>query len=242
MIQKGKVYLVGASSGDPDLLTIKAHKIILQADVILYDALVSEVIVNLNQKAEKIFVGKRLGFKAMNQQEINKLIVECSLKNKTVIRLKGGDPMVFGRAHEEISHCLEHQIECEVIPGISSYAGIVAQHRIPITKRNELESFIVTTGFTTNGEISKDIFQAAQFSTTVIVFMGIHNLYKIIEVFKQHQSENYPVAIIQSGTTKDEKSVFGNLETIENLVKIHQIQSPALIIFGKAVADEIVVK
>lgn len=236
------MYLVGAGSGDPDLLTIKAHKIISKADVILYDALVNEEIINLNQTAEKIFVGKRLGFKAMSQQDINELLVQFALKNKLVIRLKGGDPMIFGRAHEEISFCLQHHIDCDVIPGISSISGIVAQHRIPITKRNELESFIVTTGFTVDGEISKDIVQAAQFSTTVIVLMGIHNLSKIIGVFKSYQNKDYPVAIIQNGTTKNEKSVFGTLETIENLVQIYQIKNPALIIFGNAVNDEIVLK
>ncbi|MCB9202209.1 MAG: uroporphyrinogen-III C-methyltransferase [Flavobacteriales bacterium] len=239
MSKQGKVYLVGAGPGDPELLTLKAHKSIVNADVILYDALVSKSIINLNPLAEKIFVGKRKGFKAMEQTEINQLLVELAFLGKNIIRLKGGDPMVFGRAHEEILHCKIHNIECEIIPGIASYSGIASANKIPLTKRNEQESFFITTGFTTNGEVSKDITLAAKSSATVVVLMGMSNLDKIVEIFKKYQDESYPVAIIQNGTTSLEKSIVGNLSNILELVQESEISNPANIIFGHAVTDEI---
>lgn len=237
---KGKVYLVGAGCGDPELLTLKAHKLLLNTEVVLYDALVSKSILNINPFSEKIFVGKRKGFKAMKQEKINQLMVDLANDGKNVVRLKGGDPMIFGRAHEEILYLHLNTIECEVIPGISSYTGIASYNKIPITKRNEIESFIVTTGFTTKGDISEDITFAMQTNATVIVLMGISNLEKLIKEFKKYKPYDYPVAIIQNGTTTIEKSIIGTLENIVSLVNDVGIFSPANIIFGYAVNDVIV--
>lgn len=237
---KGKVYLVGAGCGDPELLTLKAYKLLIKGDVIIYDALVNKKILDINSSSNKFFVGKRKGYKIMKQEEINKLMVFFANQGKIVIRLKGGDPMIFGRAYEEILYLKLNFIDCEVIPGISSYSGIAAYNQIPITKRNSIDSFIVTTGFTVNGEISKDLMFAVQTNATVIVLMGIHHLQKIVNIFQQYKPLNYPIAIIQNGTLTTEKSIIGNLDNIVFLTHKFNISSPANIIFGYAVNNSIV--
>lgn len=237
---KKKIYLVGTGSGDPDLITLKAYKIILKAEIILYDSLVNKLILNINKFANKIYVGKTRGFKIMSQNKINQLMIYFFKKNKQVIRLKGGDPMIFGRIHEEIFFLKKNHIDCEVIPGISSYSGIIAHNKIPITKRNEIESIIITTGCTTNGKISKDLSFAAQSNATVIIFMGVKNLPKIITEFKKYKPLNYPIAIIQNGTTTLEKSIISKIDDILFLVEKNKISNPAIIILGYAINDFIV--
>jgi uroporphyrin-III C-methyltransferase len=237
---KGKITLVGAGPGDPELLTIKGLNAIKGADVILYDALINPVLLKHNNHAEKVFVGKRYGFARKNQEEINQLLIEFAIKGKTVVRLKGGDPLIFGRAAEELSIAQLFDIPTQVIPGISSYVGIAAQHQIPITKRATYESVWITTGHTNDGKISSDIAIAAQSKATVIVLMGMRFLNDIITEFLRYKPANYPVAIIQNGTTAAEKVVVGTLENIINQVKEQQIGNPANIIFGHAVTDNIV--
>jgi uroporphyrin-III C-methyltransferase len=236
---QGEITLVGAGPGDPELLTIKGLKAIQKAEVILYDALINPRLLNHNPIAEKVFVGKRLGFAKINQEEINSLLISYALKGKKVVRLKGGDPMVFGRAAEELHYASLFNIPTQVIPGISSYTGIAAQHQIPLTKRGENESIWITTGHTQDGEISKDIPLAAQTNATVIVLMGMRFLNKIIKTFAQHKPKNYPVAIIQNGTTANEKVIVGTLDNIVSLKEEYQITNPANIIFGKSVVDHI---
>lgn len=236
---KGEILLVGAGPGDPELLTIKGLKAIQNAEVILYDALINPKLLDHNPCAEKVFVGKRLGFAKMNQEEINSLLIAYALKGKRIVRLKGGDPMVFGRAAEELHYASLFNIPTRVIPGISSYTGIAAQHQIPLTKRGENESIWITTGHTKDGEISKDIPLAAQTNATVIVLMGMRFLTKIIQTFAQHKPENYPVAIIQNGTTANEKVIVGTLQNILSLREKHQISNPANIIFGQSVVDHV---
>ena len=240
MIKNKKVYIVGAGSGDPELITLKAYNLILNADYILYDALVNKSILNFNSFAKKIFVGKRKGFQIMSQEKINRLIVNFFYIGKKVLRLKGGDPMVFGRVHEEILFLKNHGIDCDIIPGISSYSGISAYNKIPITKRNEIDSFIVTTGFTNQGKISKDFKLFCKSNATIIILMGISNLEKLIFELKKYKSSNYPIAIIQNGTTKLEKSIIGTIENIVELVQNFKISNPANIIIGYAVNDAIV--
>jgi uroporphyrin-III C-methyltransferase len=166
-------------------------------------------------------------------------LISYALKGKKVVRLKGGDPMVFGRAAEELHYASLFNIPTQVIPGISSYTGIAAQHQIPLTKRGENESIWITTGHTQDGEISKDIPLAAQTNATVIVLMGMRFLNKIIKTFAQHKPKNYPVAIIQNGTTANEKVIVGTLDNIVSLKEEYQITNPANIIFGKSVVDHI---
>lgn len=239
-MNKKKVYLVGAGCGDPELLTIKAYKLIMKAEVIIYDALVNKAILDINFSSKKIFVGKRRGFQIMKQEEINKLIVYFANTGKMVIRLKGGDPMIFGRAYEEILYLYLNNIECDVIPGISSYSGIAAYNKIPITKRNIIESIIITTGCTVNGKISQDLIFAVQTNATVIILMGIYYLKKIVNEFQKYKPLDYPIAIIQHGTLNIEKSIIGNLNNIIDLSKKNKISAPANIILGYAVSDSIV--
>ncbi len=236
---QGEITLVGAGPGDPELFTIKGLNAIKKAEVILYDALINPRLLDHNPIAEKVFVGKRLGFAKMNQDEINSLLISYALKGEKVVRLKGGDPMIFGRAAEELHYASLFNIPTQVIPGISSYTGIAAQHQIPLTKRGENESVWITTGHTQDGEISKDIPLAAQTNATVIVLMGMRFLNKIIQTFAQHKPKNYPVAIIQNGTTTNEKVIIGTLENIVALKEEHQITNPANIIFGNSVVDHV---
>jgi len=236
---QGEIILVGAGPGDPDLLTLKGLKAIQEAEVILYDALINPKLLDHNYTAKKVFVGKRRGYAKMNQDEINVLMVEYALKGQNVVRLKGGDPMIFGRAVEELTYASLFNLTTQVIPGISSYTGIAAHHQIPLTKRGENESVWITTGHTQDGEISKDIPLAAQTNATVIVLMGMRFLNKIIWTFAQHKPQNYPVAIIQNGTTANEKVIVGTLENIVSLKEEHQITNPANIIFGESVVDHV---
>ena len=235
----GSIILVGAGPGDPDLLTIKGLKAIQNAEVILYDALINPKLLDHNPIAQKVFVGKRRGFAQKTQEEINALLVSFALDGKKVVRLKGGDPMVFGRAAEELSYVSLFNIKTQVIPGISSYTGIAAQHQIPLTRRGANESIWITTGHTQDGKISKDIPLAAQTNATVIVLMGMRNLAKIRNEFLKHKPTNYPVAIIQNGTTKNEKVIVGTLENILHQQREHKIDNPANIIFGTGVADTV---
>ncbi len=238
-LNKGTVTLVGAGPGDPDLLTIKGLKAIQKADVILYDALINPALLDHNPHAEKIFVGKRRGFVKKSQLEINALIVLYASRGLDVVRLKGGDPLVFGRACEELEAAKEAHIPTAVIPGIASYTGIAAQHQIPLTKRAEHESFWVVTGHTRSGKLSSDIALAAQSTATVVVLMGMRFLPEIVATFKQNKQGNHPVAVIQNGTTKAERSLVADLDTIVAQVDQYDIQNPSVLIFGLAANDPV---
>ncbi len=238
-LNKGTVTLVGAGPGDPDLLTIKGLKALQKADVILYDALINPALLEYNPDVEKIFVGKRRGFVKKSQAEINALIVLYASQGLDVIRLKGGDPLVFGRACEELEAAKEASIPTAVVAGIASYSGIAAQHQIPLTKRAEHESFWVVTGHTRSGKLSADIALAAQSTATVVVLMGMRFLPEIVATFKQHKQGNHPVAVIQNGTTKAERSLVADLNTIIAQVGQHHIENPAVLIFGLAAKDSV---
>ena len=239
MPDKGMLSLVGAGPGDPDLITVKGLQIIADADLILYDALVNKQLLDSNPVAEKHYVGKRKGHHAYTQSEINKLIVSNVQKGKHVVRLKGGDVSVFARATEEIEYASFFGIQTQVIPGISSYSGIAAQHQIPLTRRCKYESIWVTTGHTCKGEISKDLKHAAQSSSTIVILMGMTKIKEIQTEILKYKPENYPVAIVQNGTLPNEKQHVTNLgNLIQDVVK-HDLQSPALIIVGPAVVDNV---
>ena len=238
-LSNGKVTLVGAGPGDPDLFTIKGLKALQKAEVILYDALINPKLLNHNRTAKKIFVGKRRGFTKETQVEINKLIVEYALKGFNVVRLKGGDPLVFGRACEELEVARSFKIQTAIVPGISSCSGIAAQHQIPLTKRAAHESFWVVAGHTKSGEISSDIALAAQSSATVVVLMGMRFLPGIVDTFRQHKGGDYPVAVIQNGTTPAEKSLVADLDSLVDFVNTFNIDNPAALIFGSAVIDPV---
>ncbi|MCM4155963.1 uroporphyrinogen-III C-methyltransferase [Gramella sp. AN32] len=230
-----KVSLVGAGPGDPELLTLKAVKALEKADAVLYDALVNEEILNYAPHAVKLFVGKRTGCHSYTQEQINELLVEYALQFGNVVRLKGGDPFVFGRGSEEIAHLSGLGIATEVVPGISSALAVAANQGIPVTHRKVSESFWVLTGTTSNRKLSGDIQLAARSNATVVILMGMSKLSQIVSVFKSQGKINTPVAVIQNGTREDEKSCIGKISNIEELVAEQKLSSPAIIIIGEVV-------
>jgi uroporphyrin-III C-methyltransferase len=237
-IVKRKVVLAGAGPGDPDLISVKALKAICNAEVILYDALVNkELLRHASPQCKLVYVGKRKGKKEFSQEEINSLIVFYACRYSNVLRLKGGDPYVFGRGHEELEYAVRRGVDVEVIPGISSAIAAPSSVGIPLTKRGVNESFWVITGMLSSGEFSQDLHLAARSSATIIVLMGVTQLEKIMKLFREFRSEDEPVAVIQNACCIDQKSVIGNSSTITALVADHGITSPAVIVIGKVVNE-----
>ncbi len=205
--------------------------------MILYDALANkELLAYCSRTAVKEFVGKRFGCHALSQKEINELMVSYAISHGHVVRLKGGDPFVFGRAQEEINAAREAGIAIEVVPGISSALAVPASQMIPLTCRGINESFWVTTGTTKTGAISPDIQLAAQSSATVIILMAMSKLEAIIEIFKAHGKSATPVAIIQDGTTEKEKIILGSVSDISFKAEYHNMSNPAIIMVGEVVS------
>jgi uroporphyrin-III C-methyltransferase len=238
-IMKSRVVLAGAGPGDPDLISVKALKAIGTADVILYDALVNkELLRHASPNCKLVHVGKRKGKREFSQDEINSLIVFYACRYANVLRLKGGDPYVFGRGHEELEYVVRRGIEVEVIPGISSAIAAPSSVGIPLTKRGVNESFWVITGMLSSGQFSDDLQLAAKSSATIIILMGVTHLKEIMKLFREFRSEEEPVAVIQNACCIDQKSVIGNSSSIAGLVERHGISAPAVIVVGKVV-DEI---
>ncbi|MCQ6957401.1 uroporphyrinogen-III C-methyltransferase [Mucilaginibacter aquariorum] len=236
-IKEPRITLVGAGPGDAELITLKGIKALQTADVVLYDALVNEEILAFAPaNATKVYVGKRSGDHSFSQENINKLMVDYALNYGHVVRLKGGDPFVFGRGHEELDFAAEYNIPTQVVPGISSSIGVPGLQGIPVTHRGLSESFWVVTGTTSDGKISADLYQAAKTNATIVVLMGIHKLAQIAQIFKNEGKGKLPVAVIQSGTTVNEKVVIGIADNIADLAGESGISSPALIVFGEVVS------
>ncbi|WP_421811106.1 uroporphyrinogen-III C-methyltransferase [Flagellimonas sp.] len=231
----GKLTVVGAGPGDVDLITLKGVKALQTADVVLYDALVSTELLEYAPNAEKIFVGKRKGCYSYQQEQINDLIVERATHGLQVVRLKGGDPFVFGRGAEEMEHASRYGIEVAVVPGISSSVSVPASQNIPVTKRGAAESFWVITGTTKEHKLSKDVALAAKSNATVIILMGMSKLGEIMELFKEEGKREIPVAIIQNGTTENEKIGIGTVASIEHKAKEQQLSNPSIIVIGEVV-------
>jgi len=235
---KPKVTLVGAGPGDPDLLTLKGVKALAEANVVLYDALANEEILEYAPKnAIKIFVGKQIGNHAYTQDQINQLIVDNALTYGNVVRLKGGDPFIFGRGGEEIDFIESFGIETVVVPGISSVVAVPASQGISITKRGVSESFWAITGTTSDRQLSADVALAAQSSATVVILMGMHKLPQIIDLFQKEAKGDLPVAIIQNGTTSEEKVGVGTVNSILEIVEEKKLSSPAIIVLGEVVRE-----
>jgi uroporphyrin-III C-methyltransferase len=233
---KPKLTLVGAGPGDPDLITVKGMKAIASADVILYDALVDKDLLNYAKTdAIKIFVGKRGGKRSIKQEQINLLIVKYAYQYGSVVRLKGGDPFVFGRGHEELEYVENFGIVTEIIPGITSAIAVPALQGIPVTRRGISESFWVITGSTKEGRLSKDIELAAQSTATIVVLMGMKKLAEIVDIYNRLGISETPVGIIQNGSTSNEIKGFGTMNNIIDVVSQKRIKSPAIIIIGKVV-------
>lgn len=231
-----KLTIVGAGPGDPELITIKAVNAIGSADVILYDALINVALLeHASPHAELIFVGKRKGCCAYQQDQINDLIVARAKSHGHVVRLKGGDPFIFGRGAEEIDFARQFGIETYMVPGISSSLAVPASQGIPLTKRGASESFWVITGTTKSHQLSTDIKLASQSTATVVILMGMGKLKEIVEIFASEGKQDVPVAIIQNGTTKDEKFGYGTVSTICDVVEKQNISNPAIIVIGEVV-------
>lgn len=233
-----RLTLVGAGPGDPELITLKGVLALGKADVVLYDALVDKASLQHAPKtALKIYVGKRNGSVENPQDEINQLIVHYALKHGHVVRLKGGDPFVFGRGAEEIDYARKFGITTAVVPGITSSVAVPASQGIPVTKRGVSESFWVITGTTSSGQLSRDLQLAVQSTATVVVLMGTRKLEEIISLYKQHGKSSTSIALIQSGTTASEKIVAGRMDDIEQKVLASGIGAPAVIVIGEVVKE-----
>jgi uroporphyrin-III C-methyltransferase len=232
--------IVGAGPGDPELITIKGLKAIEKADVILYDALASkELLTYVKAGCKLVYVGKRKGKRAFTQEEINQLIVFYAYQYPIVMRLKGGDPFVFGRGHEELEYAMKRGVKVEVIPGISSALSAPASAGIPLTKRGVNESFWVITGTLSNGSVSSDLVHAARSTATIIVLMGMSQLTEIMTLFKTARGEKEPVAIIQHATLPEQKAIQGTVGSIQEIARQQNIESPAVIVIGKVVEESL---
>lgn len=231
-----KLTIVGAGPGDAELITLKAVKALENADVVLYDALINEELLQYaNKNAEILFVGKRIGCHAYSQDQINDLIVSMAQRHGHVVRLKGGDPFIFGRGGEEIEYAQKFEIETAIVPGISSSLGVPAANGISLTQRGISESFWVITGTTSDHKLSKDVALASLSSATVVILMGMNKLEEIVSIYQTNRTDDLPVAIIQNGTKSTEKKVVGNISSISELVAKHQLSSPAIIVIGEVV-------
>lgn len=235
---KKTLMIVGAGPGDPELITIKGLNALQKADVILYDALASvELLKHASKNCKLVNVGKRKGNHTFSQDEIHQLIAFYAGRYDCIVRLKGGDPNVFGRGHEELEYARKRNINVEVIPGISSAIAAPSNIGIPLTKRGVNESFWVITGTCSSGEVSNDIQLAAQSSATVIVLMGMTHLSRIVSSFIETRGESEPAAIIQHATLPDQKFIIGTVSTIEELATLNNISSPAIIVIGNVVKE-----
>lgn len=235
-MEKGLI-LVGAGPGDPDLITVKGIKAIQRAEVILYDALISPELLDYAPRGcQKIFVGKRAGTHSMAQSAINSLIIKYA-RNTLVVRLKGGDPFVFGRGYEEMSVAMDNGIEVELIPGVTSAISAPAAAGIPITTRGVSRSFWVVTATSTSNELSDDLKLACQSSATLVIMMGIKKLRTIVHQIRMHRSDTEPMAIIQNATCDDQTVVTGTSKDI--LEKFNQIATggPGIIVVGKVIEE-----
>ncbi|RYG19628.1 MAG: uroporphyrinogen-III C-methyltransferase [Chitinophagaceae bacterium] len=236
-VKEPKITLVGAGPGDPDLLTLKGVKALQTANVVLYDALVNEALLNYApQDAIKVYVGKRSGDESFSQELVNKLMIDYALNYGHVVRLKSGDPFVFARGYEEIDVAESYSIPTEIIPGISSALGVPGLQKIPMVYSTLSESFWVVTGTNAHGEISPDLHVAAKSNATIVVLMGIEKIKEIASIFKSEGKGLLPVAVIENGSSTSENVVVGIVDTIQELIEEKKVKSPALLVFGNVVS------
>lgn len=233
----GEVYLVGAGPGDPDLLTFRALRLMQKADVVVYDALVSEGVMNLvRREAERIYAGKRRSNHTLPQEDINLLLVRLAKEGKRVLRLKGGDPFIFGRGGEEIETLAEHGIPFQVVPGISAANGIASYAGIPLTHRDYAQSVLFATGHLRNDSVSLDWDALTRPQQTVVIYMGLAHLEIICRELMAHGlAQDHPVAVVQQGTTRNQRVMVGTLADIATKVESAGFKAPTLTIVGEVV-------
>ncbi len=236
---KGKVYLVGSGPGDPELLTLKAKRLIESAQVILYDQLPGEAIINmLPESSEKIDVGKYAGNHKLSQWQINELLVKRAKEGKIVVRLKGGDPYLFGRGGEEAQALAKEGMEVEVVPGITSAIAVPAYAGIPVTHRDYASMVTFITGHEDpeKEETALDWELLAKFEGTLVILMGVSMLSRNVnELMKHGKSPDTPVAVIERGTRPDQKVTIGTLADIVSLCKQRKVKAPAITVIGDVV-------
>jgi uroporphyrin-III C-methyltransferase/precorrin-2 dehydrogenase/sirohydrochlorin ferrochelatase len=236
-ITQGEVYLIGAGPGAPDLLTFRALRLMQQADVVVYDHLVSPEIIDLARRdSEKIYVGKQRDKHTLPQESINTLLADLAKAGKRVVRLKGGDPFIFGRGGEEIETLMQQGISFQVVPGITAASGCSAYAGIPLTHRDHAQSCTFVTGHLKNNSINLNWTQLAEPNQTIVIYMGLIGLEKICQSLIDHGSpKDLPIAMIQKGTTSNQRVITGTLDTFAATIACMNIKPPTLIIIGTVV-------
>jgi len=233
----GEVYLVGGGPGDPDLISFRALRLMQQADVVVFDRLVAKPVLEMTRRdADRIYVGKERNHHAMRQEEINRLLVKLAKEGKRVVRLKGGDPFIFGRGGEEIDTLSEEGVPFQVVPAVTAASGCAAYAGIPLTHRDYAQSVTFVTGHLKDGSMNLNWSQLAQPSQTVVFYMGLLGLPVICEqLISQGVSPGMPVALVQQGTTEHQKVFTGTLDNIQEIVEQEKPTPPTLIIVGEVV-------
>ena len=233
---KNKLIIAGAGPGDPDLISVKALNAIKNADVILYDALINPLLLNnAKENCIKIFVGKRANKHLVSQPEINKLCVEYVKFYQTVLRLKGGDPFIFGRGFEELDYARNMGIEVEIIPGISSATSLTGLNGIPLTCRGINYGFSVVTAVDKNGNLTEELVNSAKSGLTTVILMGFGKLREISELYENLGNGDLPSIIISNGSLNSEKKHFGSVKNLSNDILNSNFQTPAIIVVGEVV-------
>ena len=230
----GRVSLVGAGPGAVDLITLRGMRAIQSADIVLFDALIGDDLLSfVSDKAEIINVGKRCGHHVLKQSDINALIYQCTMRASHIVRLKGGDPFIFGRGHEELTYLKSRGVQVDVIPGISSVTSLALLQHVPLTKRKIAQSFWVLTATTRHYSFLEDIKTAVTTSATLVILMGMRKLGEICDLLISEGKNNIPIMVIQNGSLSSQKSVIGGPTNM--LTKIVRTEGPGIIIIGEVV-------
>ena len=234
----GRVALVGAGPGDPELLTLRAARLIARADVLVVDHLVGEGVLDLARPgAERLYVGKEAGHHTLPQEDINHLLVRLAREGREVVRLKGGDPFIFGRGGEEMETLVEAGVTVEVVPGVTAASGISAYAGIPLTHRDHAQSVVFTTGFLKDGRLDLDWSMLARHGQTLVIYMGISRLAEICAQLVAHGlPSTTPAAVIERGTTHAQRVVAADLATLDAKVREAGVRPPALTVVGDVVS------
>ena len=240
MRKKGKVFICGAGPGDPKLVTVRAMEVLNNCDVVLYDRLIcKDLIDEIPAKSKKIYVGRAVGDSTIHQNIANELMVEHAKNGKRVVRLKGGDPFIFGRGAEEAVYLFEHNIDFEIIPGITSAIGSAAYAGIPLTHRRYASSVAIVTGHEDSKKREPNVKwdKLAKTVNTIVILMGVQELdYISHKLIKTGMSKKSDVAVIENGTTMKQRIVKGNLSNIAEIARENKMKPPAIIIVGKVVS------